>query len=70
MSPQPSLSWQKSSYSSEASSCVYVAVAPDTTLRLRESDEPHVVLHTGRAALAALISAIKQERTEQNVGAL
>ncbi|MFG2030635.1 DUF397 domain-containing protein [Streptomyces sp. NPDC048825] len=60
MSPQPNLTWQKSSYSSEASSCVYLATAPDTTLRLRESDEPDLVLHTSHAALAALIAAVKR----------
>ncbi|MEW2394422.1 DUF397 domain-containing protein [Streptomyces sp. NPDC046862] len=54
------LRWQKSSYSQEASACVYVATAPDTTLHLRESDEPDIVLHTSRAALAALIAAVKR----------
>ncbi|MBA2948991.1 DUF397 domain-containing protein [Streptomyces himalayensis] len=53
------LKWQKSSFSSEASSCVYLATAPDTTLRLRESDEPDVVLRTSRDAMAALIAAVK-----------
>ncbi|MER6011240.1 DUF397 domain-containing protein [Streptomyces bluensis] len=61
MSTKPPLTWQKSSHSSEASSCVYVATAPDTTLRLRESDEPDVVLRTGPAALAALIATVKQD---------
>ncbi|GAA3792522.1 DUF397 domain-containing protein [Streptomyces phyllanthi] len=59
----PELHWQKSSYSQEASSCVYVATTPDSTLRLRESDEPDVVLHAGRAALAALIAAVKMDKT-------
>ncbi|MFF4524932.1 DUF397 domain-containing protein [Streptomyces bluensis] len=57
----PELRWQKSSYSQEASACVYLATAPDTTLRLRESDEPDVVLHTSPAALAALIATVKQD---------
>ncbi|MFF3816061.1 DUF397 domain-containing protein [Streptomyces bluensis] len=61
MSTKPPLTWQKSSHSSEASSCVYVATAPDTTLRLRESDEPDVVLRTDLAALAALIATVKQD---------
>ncbi|MBA2808536.1 DUF397 domain-containing protein [Streptomyces sp. KM273126] len=63
MSTKPPLTWQKSSHSSEASSCVYVATTPDTTLRLRlrESDEPDIVLHTSRAALAALIATVKQD---------
>ncbi|MGW1028864.1 DUF397 domain-containing protein [Streptomyces sp. NPDC002577] len=58
------LQWQKPSFSSEASSCVYVATAPDTTLRLRESDEPDVVLRTGRDAMAALIAAVKAGTTK------
>lgn len=62
MTGQPTLAWQKSSYSSEASSCLYLATAPDTTLRLRESDEPDIVLHTSRPALAALIAAVKKAR--------
>ncbi|GAA3792528.1 DUF397 domain-containing protein [Streptomyces phyllanthi] len=60
MPPEPTLTWQKSSYSSEASSCIYLATAPDSTLRLRESDEPDVVLHTGPATLTALIAAVKR----------
>ncbi|WP_149827726.1 DUF397 domain-containing protein [Streptomyces tailanensis] len=60
MPVQPALTWQKSSYSSEASSCLYVATAPDATLRLRESDEPNVVLHAGRTALAALIAGVRK----------
>ena len=40
----PDLRWQKSSYSQEASSCVYVAAAPDGTIHLRESDNPDVIL--------------------------
>jgi hypothetical protein len=54
--------WQKSSYSSEAANCVNVAAAPDHTLRLRESDDPAVLLTASREAVAALLSAIKAER--------
>lgn len=60
----PELRWQKSSYSQEASSCVYLATAPDTTLRLHESDQPNVVLHTSRPALAALIAAAKKAEVQ------
>jgi hypothetical protein len=59
----PELRWLKSSYSQEGSACVYVAAAC-TTLHLRESDEPEVVLHTGRAALAALIAAVKRKESK------
>ncbi|MFF2509350.1 DUF397 domain-containing protein [Streptomyces sp. NPDC058067] len=55
----PELTWQKSTYSSEASSCVYIATAPDGTIRLRESDEPEAILTTSRTGLRTLITAIK-----------
>jgi hypothetical protein len=64
------LHWQKSSYSQEASSCVYVAAAPDTTVRLRESDEPDLVLQTSRNAMAALIAAVKTSCLEHHATAL
>ncbi|MFJ9582977.1 DUF397 domain-containing protein [Streptomyces acidicola] len=57
----PELRWQKSSYSQEASACVYLAATTDTTLRLRESDQPDVALHAERAALAALIAVVKND---------
>ncbi|MFD6433113.1 DUF397 domain-containing protein [Streptomyces venezuelae] len=58
----PELAWQKSTYSQEASSCVYVATAPDGTIRLRESDEPGIILRATRAQLGTLISAVKNTR--------
>ncbi|MGO4747891.1 DUF397 domain-containing protein [Streptomyces sp. 2MCAF27] len=53
------LGWRKSTYSEEASSCVYVAAAGDGAVLLRESDEPHVVLVTTRRTLRAFISGVK-----------
>ncbi|MEU5026412.1 DUF397 domain-containing protein [Streptomyces milbemycinicus] len=53
------LGWRKSTYSEEASSCVYVAAAGDGAVLLRESDEPDVVLVTTRRALRAFISRVK-----------
>lgn len=53
------LNWRKSTFSEEASSCVYVAVAGDGTIRLRESDDPGVVLATTAAALQFLIRTAK-----------
>ncbi|MGW2224687.1 DUF397 domain-containing protein [Streptomyces formicae] len=53
------LAWQKSTYSQEASSCVNIATAPDGTIRLRESDEPEVVLSTTRTQLGTLIRSVK-----------
>ncbi|MET7457336.1 DUF397 domain-containing protein [Streptomyces sp. NPDC005574] len=55
--PEPH--WQKSTYSQEASACVYVATAPAGTILLRESDDPHVILTTGPRQLGALISTLR-----------
>ncbi|MGC5565021.1 DUF397 domain-containing protein [Streptomyces sp. FR-108] len=52
----PELNWQKSSFSGgPQGNCLYIAAAPDGTLRLRESDTPGVVLVTGAQALAGLL---------------
>ncbi|GGV70435.1 hypothetical protein GCM10010277_81430 [Streptomyces longisporoflavus] len=60
MPVEPAAAWQKSSYSSEASSCVYIAPGnTPTTIHLRESDTPEEILTTARPQLAALIAAIK-----------
>ncbi|MET7601238.1 DUF397 domain-containing protein [Streptomyces avermitilis] len=55
----PELDWQKSTYSEQASSCVYLATTPTGTILLRESDEPEVALSTGTRQLGALISALR-----------
>ncbi|KRV51262.1 hypothetical protein AQ490_00370 [Wenjunlia vitaminophila] len=55
----PDLNWQKSSFSQQASSCLYLAAAPDGTVKLRESDNPDVILTTAPATLGALIRGIK-----------
>ncbi|KOT88990.1 hypothetical protein ADK86_30765 [Streptomyces sp. NRRL F-5755] len=56
------LTWQKSSYSNAAVNCVNVAAAPDGTVRLRESDDPEVILSTTREGLAGLVAVIKGRR--------
>ncbi|MER5212238.1 DUF397 domain-containing protein [Streptomyces sp. NPDC002838] len=53
------LNWQKSTYSEEASSCVYLAATPTGTVLLRESDEPETILTTGPDQLRALIAALR-----------
>ena len=53
------LAWQKSSYSDEGSSCVYLAAPGNGTIRLRESDDPTVILTTTRTAIHALLSQIR-----------
>ncbi|MGW1500412.1 DUF397 domain-containing protein [Streptomyces mirabilis] len=57
------LNWQKSSFSGgPESNCVYLATAPDGTIRLRESDDPGTVLTTTPDQLAALLQHIKPRR--------
>ncbi|MEU2790784.1 DUF397 domain-containing protein [Streptomyces sp. NPDC007100] len=51
--------WQKSSYSNEGANCIYIAAAPDGTVRLRESGDPKVTLLTSRRGLAGLVAALK-----------
>lgn len=55
----PILRWQKSSYSQEASSCIYVAAAPTGTIHVRESEAPETILTTTPDRLLPLISHIK-----------
>ncbi|KUL35372.1 DUF397 domain-containing protein [Streptomyces regalis] len=56
----PELHWQKSSYSGgPEGNCLYVATAPDGTIRLRESDTPDVILATAPEGLAALLHTLK-----------
>ncbi|MFI1729908.1 DUF397 domain-containing protein [Streptomyces acidicola] len=54
--------WQKSSYSTEGANCINLAITPDGTLCLRESDEPGRILAVGRAGLSALLVAVKEAR--------
>lgn len=54
------LAWQKSTFSGgPEGECVYVAPAPDGTIRLRESDTPDVILATAPEGLAALLRHLK-----------
>ncbi|MFH8753779.1 DUF397 domain-containing protein [Streptomyces rimosus] len=54
--------WQKSSYSNEGVNCLNIFAAPDGTVRLRESDDPEVILSTTREGLAGLVATIKGRR--------
>ncbi|WP_329374041.1 DUF397 domain-containing protein [Streptomyces sp. NBC_01483] len=54
--------WQKSTYSQEASACVYVTTTPDGTVLLRESDQPDTILTTGPRQLSTLITALRTPR--------
>lgn len=52
--------WRKSSFSvGGEGSCVEVAPAPGRLIRLRESDDPAVVITTTPTALAALLRTVK-----------
>ncbi|MFD7453354.1 DUF397 domain-containing protein [Kitasatospora sp. NPDC059827] len=53
------LNWQKSSYSSESANCIYLAVAVGGTIKLRESDEPEVVITSRADGLRALLRGVK-----------
>ncbi|MEU4212299.1 DUF397 domain-containing protein [Streptomyces sp. NPDC026206] len=55
----PQSHWQKSSYSEEASSCLYLAASPSGKIHLRESDTPETVLVITRQRLHPLISGTK-----------
>lgn len=53
------LHWQKSSFSGEANSCVYVSTADDGSIKLRESDDPDVIVTTTPEKLRAFILGVK-----------
>ncbi|MEU3353559.1 DUF397 domain-containing protein [Streptomyces sp. NPDC037389] len=55
----PTYQWRKSSYSADAGNCVNIAANSDVGIRLRESDDPAVVLDTTAASFGALIRAAK-----------
>lgn len=59
MAVVPELGWQKSSYSGDASNCLYVADGGDGTVRMRESEEPQVVLAVPRGRLRGFLSGVK-----------
>jgi hypothetical protein len=53
------LQWQKSTFSEDQANCLYLAPTPDKTIRLRESDTPHVILTTASESLDALLQHLK-----------
>ncbi|WSQ10684.1 DUF397 domain-containing protein [Streptomyces sp. NBC_01231] len=58
----PELDWQKSSFSGgPEQNCLYVAPTPDGSIRLRESDTPHVILTAAPDGLAALLRSLKAD---------
>ncbi|WP_328495477.1 DUF397 domain-containing protein [Streptomyces sp. NBC_00414] len=62
-SPRAELNWQKSSFSGgPEGNCLYIAAAPDGTLRLRESDTPDTILATAPQGLAGLLQHARAQR--------
>ncbi|MFG2128089.1 DUF397 domain-containing protein [Streptomyces sp. NPDC048751] len=58
----PELHWQKSTFSQEASACIYIATAPEGTTLLRESDDPETILTTSPRQIGALIATLRSGR--------
>ncbi|MFK4186260.1 DUF397 domain-containing protein [Streptomyces sparsogenes] len=60
--------WQKSSFSGEAANCVYVAAPTPGAIKIRESEDPDVILTTTRTCLGVFIRAAKVGRFDHLVG--
>ncbi|MET9252108.1 DUF397 domain-containing protein [Streptomyces sp. NPDC003717] len=59
MSASP-IEWQKSSFSGGGGeNCVELGKARDGTIKVRESDDPNVVVTTSHEKLAAFIAGVK-----------
>lgn len=54
--------WQKSSYSAEAANCVGVVAPTPSVIKIRESDDPDIMLTTTPATLGIFIRAAKAGR--------
>ncbi|MGW3043833.1 DUF397 domain-containing protein [Kitasatospora sp. NPDC001159] len=52
-------SWQKSSFSGDTANCIYVAAAPDSAIKIRESDAPDVIIATTPDKLRAFLRGVK-----------
>ncbi|MEU1792431.1 DUF397 domain-containing protein [Streptomyces sparsogenes] len=53
------IDWQKSSFSAEAANCLNVAAPTPEAIKIRESDDPDVILATTPATLGFFIRAAK-----------
>ncbi|MFD7416811.1 DUF397 domain-containing protein [Kitasatospora purpeofusca] len=51
--------WQKSSFSGDAANCIYLVATGDGGIRIRESDEPDVVVTTTAERFRAFIRGVK-----------
>ncbi|WP_328953027.1 DUF397 domain-containing protein [Kitasatospora purpeofusca] len=52
--------WQKSSFSGDAANCIYLAATADGGIRIRESDEPEIVITTTAERLRTFIRGVKE----------
>ncbi|MCX5109187.1 DUF397 domain-containing protein [Streptomyces sp. NBC_00378] len=60
------MNWSKSSFSeASGNACVEVAAVEGTSVAIRESDSPGVVLITSQSALRALVLGIKHRDTRR-----
>ncbi|MFE3505037.1 DUF397 domain-containing protein [Kitasatospora sp. NPDC059146] len=53
------LNWQKSSHSSESVNCINLAEGPDRSIKLRESDDPDVIITTTPGKLRAFLRGVR-----------
>ncbi|MGY0057658.1 DUF397 domain-containing protein [Streptomyces sp. LZ34] len=60
--------WQKSSYSGEAANCVGVAAPTPDVIKIRESDDPGIILTATPAALGVFIRAAKEGQFDHLTG--
>ncbi|GAA2358769.1 MULTISPECIES: DUF397 domain-containing protein [Streptomyces] len=59
--------WHKSSFSAEAANCLNVAAPAPEAIKIRESDDPDVILTTTPATLGVFIRAAKSGRFDNLV---
>ncbi|MEW2550075.1 DUF397 domain-containing protein [Streptomyces sp. NPDC047002] len=65
----PNYAWQKSSFSGTGANCLNVARdVGDGTIKLRESDDPDVVVTTSPEKLRAFILGVKAGEFDHFVG--
>ncbi|MFJ7911318.1 DUF397 domain-containing protein [Kitasatospora sp. NPDC096204] len=60
--------WQKSSFSGDTANCIYVAAVSGGGVKLRESDDPDVVIIMPPAVLGALLDGVKAGEFDQLAG--
>lgn len=54
--------WQKSTYSGDGSNCLEVVIAETGGIKLRESDDPEVILTATTQSVRRLVLGLKADR--------